>query len=97
MHLSEGSLEKKGVNTLSLVYIENVGNGKFKFNNLPEKLQWAPIFSSLPSDYNEDGNMELLTGDNFHEVKPSTGGKYDASYGWIQALQMMVHLKYLIY
>lgn len=79
--LTEGAWEKKEVKTLQSVFVENLGDRTFQMHPLPGKAQWAPIYSSLADDFNADGNIDLLTGGNLYEVKPSVGGRFDASYG----------------
>lgn len=79
--LTEGQWEKKTVTTLQSVYAENQGDGTFEVHALPQKAQWSPIFAFSAGDYNSDGNLDLLTGGNLYEVKPSFGGRYDADYG----------------
>ncbi len=50
-------------NTLESVVLENTGNG-FKVKSLPRLAQSFPIFSILPIDLNQDGNMDLILGGN---------------------------------
>ena len=59
-------LEKAQVleaNTLESVVLENTGNG-FTAKSLPRLAQSFPIFSILPIDLNQDGNMDLILGGN---------------------------------
>ncbi|MCW9706503.1 VCBS repeat-containing protein [Fodinibius salsisoli] len=79
--LNEGSLQKKKVTMLQSVFIETLKDGTFAIHPLPVKAQWAPIFTFLSDDINSDGRPDLLTAGNFHDVKPSLGGRYDAGYG----------------
>ncbi|MDR8392511.1 VCBS repeat-containing protein [Aliifodinibius sp. S!AR15-10] len=79
--LTEGDWEKKTVMTLKSAYIENQGDGSFEVHPFPTKTQWAPIFDFSVNDYNNDGNVDLLTGGNMFDVKPSMGGRFDAGYG----------------
>ena len=65
---------------LQSVYIENLGNGQFKMNPLPIEAQFAPIYSVLIQDFNQDGAADVLLGGNLHGAIPKIG-RYDASYG----------------
>ncbi len=47
------------------VYLENIGLEKFKIHELPRSSQIAPIYGMLTNDYNDDGNLDLLTVGNF--------------------------------
>lgn len=50
-------------NTLESVILENTGGG-FKVKALPRIAQSFPVFSILPIDLNQDGNMDLILGGN---------------------------------
>jgi hypothetical protein len=69
------------INCLESSYFENEGNGNFKRISLPAELQFSPVFSLLPGDFNLDGITDLLTGGNLYSVKPAYG-RYGDSYGW---------------
>lgn len=59
-------LEKAQVleaNILESIVLENSGNG-FQVKPLPRLAQSFPIFSILPIDLNQDGNMDLILGGN---------------------------------
>lgn len=43
--------------------------------------QISPVMAMHAGDYNEDGYKDLLLGGNLYDVKPSLGGRQDASYG----------------
>jgi len=58
----------------------NDGNGTFELRPLPVEAQFAPIYSSLPGDFDGDGNTDLVVAGNFFGVPPVLG-RYDASYG----------------
>lgn len=62
------------------VYVENLGNGKFKLKELPVYAQFAPINGTVVEDFDNDGNLDaLLIGNNFgNELFV---GRYDASNG----------------
>jgi hypothetical protein len=58
----------------------NDGKGSFSRVNLPEEVQFSPVYAILAGDYNSDGYIDLLMGGNLYNVKPEVG-RYDASYG----------------
>jgi enediyne biosynthesis protein E4 len=62
------------------VYIQNVGGGKFKVNNLPVEAQFAPMFGISVTDVNEDGNLDILSIGNSYAPEPLTGF-HDAGIG----------------
>jgi hypothetical protein len=78
----EDSVLVKSVNMLESVLLQNNGAGGFQIKPLPLEAQFAPIFAFQAKDFNGDGVLDVLTGGNYFEVKPSLGGRYDASYGW---------------
>ncbi len=78
----EDSVLVKKAYTLESAYLENDGEGAFQIKPLPLKAQFAPIFAFQSADFNDDGTLDVLTGGNYFDVKPSLGGRYDASYGW---------------
>ncbi|MFH5883488.1 VCBS repeat-containing protein [Halalkalibaculum sp. DA3122] len=71
----------KEITTLSSLYIENEGDGNYGIEKLPFHAQIAPVKAMLSGDFNRDGNTDLLLGGNLYGVKPSIGGRQDASYG----------------
>ncbi|MEI9944680.1 MAG: VCBS repeat-containing protein [Chitinophagaceae bacterium] len=68
--------------TFSTVWIENLGNGKFKSHELPMEAQLAPVNSIVAADINDDGNIDLIIAGNEYQSAFSTG-RYDASYGLV--------------
>ncbi|MGV3586425.1 MAG: VCBS repeat-containing protein [Adhaeribacter sp.] len=68
------------VNTFESVYLENLGNKKFKLYALPREAQVSKIFALHLTDMDNDGNLDILLGGNFYGVSPYQG-RYDASYG----------------
>ncbi|HWZ02045.1 MAG TPA: VCBS repeat-containing protein, partial [Mucilaginibacter sp.] len=58
----------------------NNGKGEFSMHPLPVRAQFAPVFSILVSDLNNDGINDLFLGGNFYGLKPEVG-RYDASFG----------------
>ena len=47
--------------TFASSYVENLGNGNFKLSSLPFKAQLSNINDILVDDFNEDGNLDLVT------------------------------------
>jgi len=77
------SLEKAArltVNTLSSVLLRNDGQGTLRMERLPGSTQYAPVYSFLTDDLNQDGRLDVLAGGNFYGVTPYQG-RYDASHG----------------
>lgn len=72
--------QKLILNYNSSLYLENQGNGKFKFKDLPLQTQFSPVYGIVIEDFDADGNLDvLLSGNNFgNEVSM---GRYDASNG----------------
>lgn len=68
--------------TSASVWIENLGNGKFKTHPLPVEAQFAPVNSMVAEDINGDGNIDLMIAGNEYQAALSTG-RYDASYGLV--------------
>ena len=54
--------------------------GKYKMASLPVEVQYAPVYSILPTDFNGDGNTDLLLYGNNSHTKIRLG-KFDANYG----------------
>jgi enediyne biosynthesis protein E4 len=79
--------EKEMENVLKLDAFElgtgiliNDGKGKFKFKRLPVEAQFSQMYAIEISDFDLDGNLDILLGGNLYGVKPEAG-RYDASYG----------------
>lgn len=64
----------------SSALVENVGDGEFKLNVLPNEAQTAPAYGMLADDVNEDGLLDLLMIGNFYGNESVTG-PHDASIG----------------
>jgi hypothetical protein len=48
------------------IYIENLGNGQFRWEKLPMEAQFAPVYGILAQDFTGDGNDDILmVGNNF--------------------------------
>lgn len=63
-------------------YIENVGNGKFRMQSLPQAVQIGPVNGMVVDDIDQDGNSDvLMVGNDYgNEV---FAGRYDAFTGLI--------------
>ncbi|WP_085499728.1 VCBS repeat-containing protein [Arenibacter troitsensis] len=61
-------------------YVENIGNGKFKFHPMDNLAQIAPINSMATHDINKDSNLDVIYAGNLYgsEVETPRG---DAGYG----------------
>lgn len=68
--------------TMQTVWVENLGNAKFKKHELPLQAQFAPVNAILPCDIDDDGNIDLIIGGNEYQAEVFTG-RYDASYGLV--------------
>ncbi len=81
--LSVSELEsavKLHANVLSSIVLINEGNFDFKTVKLPIEAQFSPIYAITSSDFDNDGDMDLLLGGNLYNTKPEVG-RYDASFG----------------
>jgi len=58
----------------------NDGKGKFNFRRLPAEAQFSTMYAIKISDFDQDGNQDIVLGGNLYGVKPEAG-RYDASYG----------------
>jgi hypothetical protein len=79
-NILDQSLVRKCVLFESCLFINN-GDGTFKIEKLPVMSQFSPVRDILISDFDRDGNTDLLLAGNDYAVRPSYG-RYDASYGW---------------
>lgn len=61
-------------------WIENMGDGSFKIHSLPIEAQISPVVGMVASDYNDDGNFDILLTGNSYSSNIFTG-QYDASTG----------------
>jgi enediyne biosynthesis protein E4 len=68
------------VNDLSSQLLLNKGNGQFSSHPLPLEAQFAPVYTLLVEDFDNDGHLDVFLGGNQYRAKPETG-IYDASYG----------------
>lgn len=65
---------------LSSAILENKGNKKWKLHRLPDEAQLSISYAIELSDFDQDGNLDIVLGGNLFGTKPEIG-RYDASYG----------------
>ena len=58
----------------------NDGKGGFELKSLPVEAQFSPVYGIAVSDFDSDGNQDILLGGNLYKTKPEVG-RYDASFG----------------
>lgn len=81
--LSKEKLENATVlksTMFSSVYIQNNGNNKFDIKPLPSEAQFSPMFGTLITDFDEDGNLDILSVGNSYACEVLSG-YYDAGIG----------------
>ncbi|HUX55895.1 MAG TPA: VCBS repeat-containing protein [Bacteroidales bacterium] len=74
------SIIKRAVLFESCLFMNN-GDGTFKIVKLPTVAQFSPVRDILVSDFDKDGNMDIVLAGNDYSAIPYIG-RYDASYGW---------------
>jgi hypothetical protein len=67
-------------NHLSTSYFETGIDGKFHEKKLPIEVQFSPVYTITPLDFNKDGNEDLLLCGNIHHTRIRFGN-YDANHG----------------
>lgn len=72
----------KKVTTFESVYLENKGNGIFVSSALPIDAQFSTIQTTQISDFDKDGNLDILIAGNNYNPE-FTIGQYDAFSGLI--------------
>lgn len=71
---------KLDANWMKSSVIMTKGNSSFELIPLPVEAQFAPVYTILSEDFDEDGIQDILIGGNQLRSKPETG-TYSASYG----------------
>ncbi|MFZ9661834.1 MAG: FG-GAP-like repeat-containing protein, partial [Chitinophagaceae bacterium] len=66
--------------TMRTGYLENEGNGSFKWHDLPIEAQYAPVFGIAVGDYTGDGKNDILLGGNNTWTRIKFG-RYTANHG----------------
>lgn len=70
----------KEANFFKTVILLNEGNDEFTIKELPIYAQFAPVFGILPTDINNDGNIDIIMVGNDYSIEQMSG-KIDAFYG----------------
>ena len=74
----------QSIQTLKSGYIENLGNGKFKFKPFDNYAQISNITSIVIKDFDKDGHEDLIMGGNLYSMEAETI-RNDASIGvWMK-------------
>lgn len=68
--------------TFESVYLENKGNGKFRFQPLPIQAQFSTIRSMLVEDINNDQKQDIIVCGNDYGADVDSG-RQDASFGLV--------------
>lgn len=58
--------------TFASAYIENLGDGSFKFQPLPNEAQFSSVNNIIAEDFNADGHLDLLISGNLYPVEIET-------------------------
>lgn len=75
----ETVIQKKASYSESMIAI-NDGNGSFRIQKLPSRVQLSCVCGISCTDINNDGNLDLIMGGNNFEFKPQFS-RLDASFG----------------
>lgn len=73
---------KKVYMTESAIFKNESKGGSFTFLPLPQTAQFSSIFSIIPTDYDRDGNIDLIIAGNYYDVLPEIG-RYDGLKGLV--------------
>ena len=72
--------KKLVANYLKTVLLTQNAQGKFEEKTLPIEVQYAPIYTIIVTDYDQDGRKDLVLCGNLNKSRLKFG-KYDANYG----------------
>ena len=75
------TMVKKAILSASVIAI-NEGNGQFRIQKLPTRVQFSCICGIMCSDVNNDGTIDIIMGGNNFEFKPQYS-RLDGSYGHV--------------
>ena len=68
------------VSTLETQLWINNANFSFTQAELPNQVQFSPVYAINTADFDQDGDLDVVMGGNLYNAKPEVG-IYDASYG----------------
>lgn len=68
--------------TFESVWVENLGNGEFKMNKLPNESQLGPTLSIINTDINKDGLVDILGIGAIYDAEVETI-RYDSNFGYV--------------
>ena len=74
-------VEESYAYTFSSAYLEN-DRGEFRVKDLPIKAQMSTVNKSISWDFDQDGNKDIILGNNFYGAVVNFG-RYDAGYGLV--------------
>lgn len=74
--------EKFTVHMFESAVIMNLGNGNFEMHSLPNQAQLGPTLSSVFSDFNKDGNIDILGIGAIYDAEVETI-RYDSNFGYV--------------
>ncbi|MGC4039135.1 MAG: VCBS repeat-containing protein [Chitinophagaceae bacterium] len=80
-----GELSKAGhltANYMATTCFLSNANGKFSIGQLPQEIQYSPVYAIDTLDFNKDGKTDLLLFGNNSRTKIRLG-KFDANYGML--------------
>lgn len=63
-------------------YIENLGNGNFKINKLPNEAQKGPTMATIIKDFNGDSHLDIMGIGALYDAEVETI-RYDGSFGYV--------------
>jgi hypothetical protein len=67
-------------NILASIFIENLGDGKFKYKELPRRAQFSALKGTICLDVNSDGYLDVLLEGNNYGMAPNFN-RQDANQG----------------
>jgi hypothetical protein len=67
-------------NTLNSIVLINNGDFNFEVKAMPFEAEFSPVYAIATSDFDNDGDQDIILGGNLNGVKPEFG-RYDASFG----------------
>ena len=88
------SASKLSADHMETTLFLNTEGGKFEFEPLPIQAQYGPVYEIAVSDFNADGNIDMLLFGNNDYFKLRLG-KYDANYGTLLAGDGKGHFDYI--